>query len=106
MNKNAIVINELIIKSLSLSDYQHVGNLPKVENLDIQYSQSAVFTPCDFAFPSNGIKSEATPDTEMILISDVDLSLLDELRAYGSVRNMKDRRTDFYDLRIKDQMPG
>ena len=40
-----------------------VGNLPKVENMDIQYSQSAVFTPCDFAFPSNGVKSEASPNT-------------------------------------------
>ena len=28
-----------------------VGNLPKVHNMDIQYAQSAVFTPCDFAFP-------------------------------------------------------
>ena len=79
-----------------------VGNLPKVENMDIQYSQSAVFTPCDFAFPSNGVKSEATPNTEMILISDVDLSLLDELHTYGSVRNLKDRRTDFYDLKLND----
>jgi predicted amidohydrolase/GNAT superfamily N-acetyltransferase len=76
-----------------------VGNLPNVENMDISYSQSAVFTPCDFAFPSNGIKSEATPNTEMILISDVDLSLLDELHSHGSVRNLKDRRTDVYELR-------
>lgn len=75
-----------------------VGNLPAVRNMDIQYSQAAVFTPCDFAFPSNGIKSEATPNTEMILITDVDLSLLDELHSYGSVRNLKDRRTDFYNL--------
>jgi predicted amidohydrolase/GNAT superfamily N-acetyltransferase len=80
-----------------------IGNLPKVENMDIQYSQSAVFTPCDFAFPSNGIKSEATPNTEMILIADVDLSLLDELHAHGSVRNLKDRRTDFYELTLKGQ---
>lgn len=78
-----------------------VGNLPKVENMDIQYSQSAVFTPSDFAFPSNGVKSEATPNTEMILIADVDLSLLDELHTYGSVRNLKDRRTDFYELKLK-----
>lgn len=78
-----------------------VGNLPKVENMDIQYSQAAVFTPCDFAFPHDGIKSQATPNTEMILISDVDLSLLDELHSYGSVRNLKDRRTDLYDLSIK-----
>jgi predicted amidohydrolase/GNAT superfamily N-acetyltransferase len=80
-----------------------IGNLPKVENMDIQYSQSAVFTPCDFSFPSNGIKSEATPNTEMILIADVDLSLLDELHAHGSVRNLKDRRTDFYELSLKGQ---
>ena len=80
-----------------------IGNLPKVENMDIQYSQSAVFTPCDFSFPSNGIKSEATANTEMILIADVDLSLLDELHAHGSVRNLKDRRTDFYELILKGQ---
>lgn len=80
-----------------------IGNLPKVENMDIQYSQSAVFTPCDFAFPSNGIKSEATANTEMILIADVDLSLLDELHAHGSVRNLKDRRTDFYEVTMKGQ---
>ena len=67
--------------------------------MDIHYSQSAVFTPCDFAFPSNGIKSEATPNTEMILIADVDLSLLDELHSHGSVRNLKDRRTDLYEIR-------
>ena len=77
-----------------------VGNLPRVENMDIQYSQAAVFTPCDFAFPSNGIKSEATPNAEMILISDVDLTLLDQLHSYGSVRNLKDRRTDYYQLRL------
>src|SRR5690606_2998781 len=41
-----------------------VGNLPRVNNMDIQYAQSAVFTPSDFAFPNNGIKAEATPNTE------------------------------------------
>lgn len=78
-----------------------VGNLPQVENMDLNYSQAAVFTPSDFSFPSNGIKSEATANTEMILISDVDLKLLDELHVYGSVRNLKDRRKDFYELRKK-----
>lgn len=75
-----------------------VGNLPKVENMDIQYSQSVVFTPCDFAFPWDGVKSEATPNTETVIISDVDLSLLDELHTFGSVRNLKDRRKDIYRL--------
>lgn len=75
-----------------------VGNLPKVQNMDIQYAQSMVFTPCDFAFPTNGIKAEATPNTEMILIADVDIDLLRELHEFGSVRNLKDRRKDIFEL--------
>ncbi len=78
-----------------------VGNLPKVHNMNIQYGQSAVFTPCDFSFPTNGIKTEATPNTEMILVADVDLDLLSELHTYGSVRNLRDRRTDVFDLKLK-----
>ncbi|MCW3076098.1 MAG: carbon-nitrogen hydrolase [Bacteroidetes bacterium] len=76
-----------------------VGNLPQVHNMDIQYSQSMVFTPCDFQFPTNGIKSETTPNTEMILISDVELDALRELHNYGRVKNLKDRREDFYELK-------
>ena len=76
-----------------------VGNLPKVHNMDIQYAQSAVFTPCDFAFPANGIKAEATPNTEMILIADVDIYLLRELHQFGSVKNLKDRRKDLFELK-------
>ncbi|MDI1317682.1 bifunctional GNAT family N-acetyltransferase/carbon-nitrogen hydrolase family protein [Flavobacterium sp.] len=76
-----------------------VGNLPKVNNMDIQYAQAAVFTPSDFAFPSNGVKAEATPNTEMTLIVDVDINLLKELHEHGSVKTMKDRRTDLYNLK-------
>ena len=78
-----------------------VGNLPRVHNMDIQYAQSAVFTPCDFAFPNDGKRSEATPNTEMILVSDVDLNLLNELHTYGAVRNLRDRRKDLYELKQK-----
>ncbi len=78
-----------------------VGNLPKVHNMDISFAQSVVFTPCDFSFPTNGIKAEATPNTEMILIVDVDLDLLKELHEQGSVRTLKDRRTDLYDVHLK-----
>lgn len=37
----------------------------------------------------------------MILVSDVDLDLLNELHTYGSVRNLKDRRNDVYEVRFK-----
>lgn len=76
----------------------NVGNLPKVHNMDIQYAQSAVFTPCDFSFPSNGIKAEATANTEMILIADVDIDLLREINQFGSVKNLKDLRKDVFIL--------
>ena len=75
-----------------------VGNLPGVNNMDIQYGQAAVFTPSDFAFPSNAVKGEATPNTETTLIVDVDLNLLKELHHYGAVRTMTDRRKDLYDI--------
>ncbi|MGB5363251.1 MAG: carbon-nitrogen hydrolase family protein [Aureibaculum sp.] len=78
-----------------------VGNLPKVHNMDIQFAQSMVFTPCDFSFPANGIKAEATTNTEMILIADVDIDLLRQLNQFGSVRNLKDRRKDIFELNKK-----
>jgi predicted amidohydrolase/GNAT superfamily N-acetyltransferase len=79
-----------------------VGNLPRVSNMDIQYAQSGVFTPSDFAFPTNAVKAEATPNTEMTLIVDVDMDHLKELHTHGSVNILKDRRKDLYSInRIK-----
>ncbi len=82
-----------------------VGNLPKVENMDIQFAQSVVFTPSDFPFPTNGIKAEATPNTEAVLIVDVDLDLLKELHHFGNVRTLKDRRNDLYEVRYLKETP-
>lgn len=75
-----------------------VGNLPNVHNMDMQFAQSAVFTPCDFAFPTNGIKAEAIANSEMVLIADVDIDLLRELNKFGSVTNLQDRRKDIFSL--------
>jgi predicted amidohydrolase len=74
------------------------GNLPFVENADIHYAQSAILTPCDVAFPRDGIGSEANPNIETIIIHDVDLELLRRHRENGSVTNWKDRRTDIYEV--------
>jgi predicted amidohydrolase len=76
----------------------NVGNLPKVKNLDIQYAQSAIFTPCDFPFPMDGIAAEATPNVEMVTIADLRTDTLLEARAHGAVRNLKDRRHDLYSV--------
>lgn len=78
-----------------------VGNLPKVNNMDIQFGQSAIFTPSDFQFPTDAVAAEATPNAEMTVIADVNLSLLKELHEFGSVQNLKDRRKDLYQIRFK-----
>ncbi|SIT70646.1 Predicted amidohydrolase [Ectothiorhodosinus mongolicus] len=78
-----------------------VGNLPRIENMDMQYSQAAVFTPSDFAFPHDAVAAEATPNTEMTLICDLDLENLKKLRRQGSVRNLRDRRLDLYSVKWK-----
>ena len=78
-----------------------VGNLPQVESLDIQYAQSAVFSPSDFVFPHDAIMAETTPNTEMIFFSDLDMKKLRHVRAEGSVRNLTDRRDDIFSLRWK-----
>ncbi|MHC9038280.1 nitrilase-related carbon-nitrogen hydrolase, partial [Cobetia marina] len=79
-----------------------VGNLPSIESLDIQYAQSAVFSPSDFSFPHDAVMAETTPNTEMIMFSDLDLERLKVVRSEGSVTNLKDRRKDLFDLRLRD----
>ncbi|MDX1939192.1 MAG: bifunctional GNAT family N-acetyltransferase/carbon-nitrogen hydrolase family protein [Saprospiraceae bacterium] len=78
-----------------------VGNLPRVNNMDIQFAQSAIFTPSDFQFPTDAVAAEATPNTEMTIIADINMSLLKELHEFGSVQNLKDRRKDLYEITFK-----
>lgn len=73
-----------------------VGNLPRLDNVNIQYAQSAVLTPSDFSFPHDATLAETTPNTEMLLITDLELDKLKRLRHQGGVRNYKDRRHDLY----------
>ncbi|HMO39781.1 MAG TPA: bifunctional GNAT family N-acetyltransferase/carbon-nitrogen hydrolase family protein [Saprospiraceae bacterium] len=83
-----------------------VGNLPRVNNMDIQFAQSAIFTPSDFQFPTDAVAAEATPNTEMTIIADINMSLLKELHEFGSVQNLKDRRKDLYEVLFRPQTEG
>lgn len=75
-----------------------VGNLPRVTNLDIHYSQSCILTPCDFPFSRDGIAQEATPNVEMLAMADLRLDTLIETRNSGTVQNLKSRRHDLYSV--------
>ena len=76
----------------------NVGNLPNVHNMDIQYAQSCILTPCDFPFARDGIAAEATENVETLTITDVNLADLSWARAEGTVRNLADRRFDLYNI--------
>ncbi|MBU0678655.1 MAG: GNAT family N-acetyltransferase [Verrucomicrobia bacterium] len=82
----------------------NVGNLPRVANMDIQYAQSAIFTPCDFPFDRDGIAAETTPNTEMVAFADLRIESLRAARNNGTVQNLKDRRHDLY--RVDWRTPG
>jgi predicted amidohydrolase len=74
----------------------NVGNLPEVENMDLQYAQSAIFTPCDYPFARDGIAAETSENVEMVAVADLNLTTLNWARHEGSVRNLRDRRFDLY----------
>ena len=80
----------------------NVGNLPGVNNMNVQYAQSCILTPCDFPFARDGIAAETTENVETIAVADLDLSDLDWARRNGTVRNLRDRRFDLYRLVWRD----
>jgi predicted amidohydrolase len=79
----------------------NVGNLPDVENMDIQYAQSAIFTPSDFMFARDGIAAEVNPNVETVLVCDVNCTNIARSRETGTVRHLKDRRGDLYGIAWK-----
>ena len=76
----------------------NVGRVSDVENIDINYAQSAVMTPSDHPFVRDGIAAEASENVEQIIFADLDLDLLDWARSKGAARNFEDRRSDLYNV--------
>lgn len=74
------------------------GHLPGVYNMDIQYAQSAIFTPCDTPFARDGIAAIADSNVEMLVMADLDMEALRKARKNGTVQNLNDRRLDLYNV--------
>ena len=72
------------------------GNLPFVDNADVHYAQSGIFTPQDVPFARDGVAAECTPNIETLVVRDVDIEQLRRHRLRGTVQNWNDRRTDLY----------
>ncbi|MCU9613416.1 carbon-nitrogen hydrolase family protein [Caldibacillus lycopersici] len=73
-----------------------VGSLPTVDFMRGNMGQAAVITPNDVPFPPQGIMVEGELNHDMIVTADLDLALLEEVRANGSVTTWRDRRFDLY----------
>ena len=82
------------------------GNLPFVENADIHYAQSGIFTPSDFPFARDAVASEATANVETVLVHDVDVEVLRRHLLRGTVSPWTDRRKDLYSVRFNDPKEG
>jgi predicted amidohydrolase/ribosomal protein S18 acetylase RimI-like enzyme len=79
----------------------NVGNLPRVANMDIQYGQSCILTPCDFPFARDGIAADTTPNVEAVSFADLRLESLRIARNNGTVKNLQNRRYDLYSVQWK-----
>ncbi len=81
-----------------------VGSLPLVTDLTSQYAQSGIYTPSDYAFPPDGIATEATANTEMVIVNDLDFAVLDRVRAWGSVTNHADASRDGLSVKFEGRV--
>ena len=79
----------------------NAGNLVLAGNNGnlLNYSRSAILTPSDFGFPTDGIAAEADPNVEAFVVADLDFGVLGQQRDLGSVRPLHDRRPDVYSIR-------
>ncbi|MGF7049340.1 putative amidohydrolase/ribosomal protein S18 acetylase RimI-like enzyme [Paenibacillus sp. DS2015] len=78
-----------------------VGNLTHVDNVDVQYAQSGIYTPSDFSFSRDGIAGECSENTETVIMAEVDMETLERYRKSNDALSFKDRRTDIYSLQIR-----
>ncbi|GMU91209.1 MAG: hypothetical protein AMXMBFR4_02670 [Candidatus Hydrogenedentota bacterium] len=73
-----------------------VGSLPTVDFMRVNTGQAAIISPNDVPFPPRGIVAEGLLNDDSVITADLDLTLLEEVRARGSVTTWRDRRTDLY----------
>lgn len=70
-----------------------VGSLPMVPAVSLNYGQAAIMTPSDFSFSRDGILAEGVPNQESMVIGEVNLALIREGRASGTVLPLRDSQS-------------
>lgn len=70
-----------------------VGSLPMVPAVSLNWGQAAIMTPSDFSFSRDGILAEGVPNQESMVIGDLNLALIREGRAGGTVLPLRDSQS-------------
>lgn len=70
-----------------------VGSLPHVPAVSLNYGQAAIYTPSDYEFARDGILAEGAVNQEMMIVADLNLTLLETSRSSGTVRPLLDSST-------------
>lgn len=79
----------------------NIGSLPQVANFLLNYGEAAICTPCDVAFPRDGVAAAVDAHVETVAMADLDLGTLHDARQSGSVRPLQDMRRDLYAVASK-----
>lgn len=69
-----------------------VGSIPMVPAVSLNYGQAAILTPSDFPFSRDGILAEGTPNQEMMVIGELNLTTILDTRTTGTVLPLNDSR--------------
>ena len=70
-----------------------VGSLPMVPAVSLNWGQAAIMTPSDFAFTRDGLLAEGVPNQESMVIGELNLDLIREGRAGGTVLPLRDSQS-------------
>ncbi len=62
------------------------------EPLSPGWARSSILSPCDLAFPANGVIAEATTNVQQVITATVDFDLLHENRKSGAATTFTDRQ--------------
>ena len=70
-----------------------VGSLPMVPAVCLNYGQSSILTPSDFQFARDGILAEGIANQETMVIGELNLDTITDMRERGTVLPLRDSAT-------------
>lgn len=81
-----------------------VGTLPTVPAVSLNYGQAAIYTPSDYAFSRDGLLAEGAVNQESMIIGDINISLIEQSRASGTVLPLRDSHSTQDLLKVVDHV--